>query len=92
MLQEIDQVLISLVIGHHVGIATITLPLSLAAHDMGPVLGLLTLKILDLLLQPLDDLLAEVTSLGQFLFNLLVDLDVSLHRVNLSLHLAVLIK
>jgi len=92
VLQEVDEILIGFVIGHHIGIASIALPLSLASHDMWSVLGLLALKVLDLLLQPLDDLLAEVTSLGQFLFNLLVDLNISFHGVNLSLHLAVLVE
>ena len=92
VLKEIDEVLVGLVVGNQRGIATIALPLSLAAHNGWSVLILLALKILNLLLQPFDDLLAEVTSLSKFLLDLLVNLNVSLHGINLSLHLAIFVQ
>jgi hypothetical protein len=87
--QKVDQVLISLVVGHQWLISTVALPLSLATHELRLIL--LTLEVLHLLLQSLDDLLAEVTSLGEFLLHFFMDLDVSLLCVNLGLHLAILI-
>ena len=92
VLKEIDEVLVGLVVGNQRGIATIALPLCLAAHNGRSVLILLALKVLNLLLQPFDDLLAEVTSLSKFLLYLLVNLNVSLHGINLSLHLAILVQ
>ena len=44
----------------------------------------------ELLLEPLDHFLAEVTSLGELLLDLLVDLDLALVRLDLCLHLIVL--
>ena len=48
--------------------------------------SLLSLKLFHLLLEPLDNLGAEVGPLGQLLLNFLVDLDVSLKGVNMTLH------
>jgi hypothetical protein len=42
-----------------------------------------------LLLQPFNDLLAEVRSLGQFLLHFFVNFDVSLEGLDLRLHLVV---
>lgn len=92
MLKEIDQVFVGFVIGHHRCSTAIALPLSLSAHDIWSLLSLLALKIFDLLLQSLDDLLAEMASLGQLLLNLFMDLDVSLKSVDLCLHLTILVK
>ena len=92
VLKEINEVLVGLVIGNQRGIATIALPLSLAAHNGWSVLILLALKVLNLLLQSFDDLLTEVTSLGKLFLDLLVNLNVSLHGIDLSLHFAILIK
>jgi hypothetical protein len=47
------------------------------------------LHILNLLLQPFNDLLAEVRSLGQFLLHFFVNFDVSLEGLDLRLHLVV---
>ena len=44
----------------------------------------------ELLLEPLDDFLAEMTALSEFLLDLLVDLDLALVRLYLLLHLVVL--
>ena len=48
------------------------------------------LRIGELLLEPLDDFLAEVTSLGELLLDLFVDLDLALVRLDLCFHLVVL--
>lgn len=40
--------------------------------------------------QAFDDFLAEVATLGQLFLNFLVDLDLTLVRLNLVLHLVVL--
>jgi len=45
--------------------------------------------ILDLLFQSLYNFLAEMTSLGKFLLNLFMNLNISLQGFNLSLHLIV---
>ena len=92
MLKEIDQVFVGFVVGHHRGSSTIALPLSLSAHNIWPLLSLLALHVFNLLLQSLDDLLTEMTSLRQFLLDLLVDLDISLKSINLSLHLTILVE
>ena len=47
--------------------------------------------IIQLLLLSLDNFLAEVRTLGQFLLHLLVDLNLALVRLNLLLHLVVLV-
>ena len=44
----------------------------------------------ELLLEPLDHFLAEVTALSEFLLDLLVDLDLALVCLYLLLHLVVL--
>jgi len=51
---------------------------------------LFSFKILNLLFQALNDLLAEMRALSELFFNFLVDLDVSLQGLNLRLHLVVL--
>jgi len=55
-------------------------------------LNLFSFHILYLLFQSLDNFLAEMTSLGKFLFNLFVNLNISLQGVNLSFHLVVSVK
>ena len=47
--------------------------------------------IIQLLLLSLDNFLAEVRTLGQFLLHLLVDLNLALVRLNLLFHLVVLV-
>ena len=50
----------------------------------------LLFQLLDLLLEALDDLLAEMRAFREFLLNLFVNLDIAFERLNLSLHLVVL--
>lgn len=51
---------------------------------------LLLLEILNLLLETLDDFLAEMRALRKLFLNLFVDFDIALERLYLSLHLVVL--
>lgn len=50
----------------------------------------LLFQLLNLLLEALDDLLAEMRAFREFLLNLFVNLDIAFERLNLSLHLVVL--
>lgn len=43
-----------------------------------------------MLLEALDDFLAEMRAFREFLLNLFVNLDIAFERLNLSLHLVVL--
>ena len=68
VLEEVDQILVRLVVGSQGVVLAIGLAVRLAAHaivhERWSVLFLLALEFLHLLLQPLDHLLAEMTSLG----------------------------
>ena len=94
VLQEVDKVLI-LLVGSGIELIGASLTSSIGsssvAHHRGLV-SLLSLELFDLLLQSLDDLLAEMGPLGQLLLDLLMDLDIPLKCVDLSLHLAVLVE
>jgi len=50
----------------------------------------LLFQLLNLLLEALDDFLAEMRAFREFLLNLFVNLDIAFERLNLSLHLVVL--
>ena len=94
MLQEVNKVLI-LLVGSCIKLIGASLTSSIGGSSVAHhrwLVSFIGLELFDLLLQSLDDLLAEVGPLGQLLLDLLMDLDIPLESVDLCLHLAVLVE
>lgn len=79
--QEVDQLFVSL---HLVDLQFFVRSFCTRGHRHSTSFGL---EFTIFFLQSLDNFLAEVGSLGEFLLYLLVDQNVSLQGINLSLHL-----
>ena len=100
LLQEVDQVIVATLgyvieagSSNSVEVIRLANPVTLCSNSTSHeafVLALSLAQFLHFLLQPLDHFLAEVRALGKLLLDLLVDFDLPLVSLNLSLHLVVL--
>lgn len=90
MLQKVNEILILLVFDGAIllfgGVS------SQSSATSSNIINFLTLQILDLLLQPFDHFLTEMTSLGELLLYFFVDLDVALQCCDLTSHFAIFIQ
>jgi hypothetical protein len=94
VLQEIDEIFVGLVllgVSAHIALISSRMATTYSYNSRSSTIALsfLCFKLLDLLFKPLDDFLAEMGPLSQLFLDFLVDLDVSLERVDLALHFVV---
>ena len=91
VLQKVDQVFVGFLSFHRSCkpiLVTSSTCTSIGSWSIQNVFGL---QLLNLLFESFDNLLAEMASLCQLLFNLFVDLDVAFECLDLSLHLIVFV-